>query len=158
MTNTTGNGIYQGHGSFLTDSWPNDILWQLDFDVSANNWQYVGVLPICSEETNPFTDPKRANYYMDIWEGFTYPHGLNSSVVSQDPYTKDSTWNRWHHMTVIKLSATQIKVILDEKYESVMNVPNLQNISTLHIGVRDNPADRNHGGIVSLKNIKVKAL
>ena len=158
MTNTTGNGIYQGHGSFLTDSWPNDILWQLDFDVSANNWQYVGVLPICSEETNPFTDPKRANYYMDIWEGFTYPSGLNSSVVSQDPYTKDSTWNRWHHMTVIKLSATQIKVILDEKYESVMNVPNLQNISTLHIGVRDNPADRNHGGIVSLKNIKVKAL
>lgn len=158
MTNTTGNGIFQSHGSFLTEGWPNDILWQLDFDVSATNWRYVGMMPVCSEEINPFTDSGTEEYALSTWEGFTYPNRLSSTVVSADPYTKDTRANVWHHMTIEKLSNTQVKIILDEQYVSIINVPKLQNLSTLHIGARDNPANRNSGGIVLLKNIRVKAL
>ena len=159
MTNTTGNGIFQSHGSFLTEGWPNDILWQLDFDVSFSAWSYVGMMPLCSEEINPYTDAKVNSYALCKWESFTYPtQGLNCSVVSQDPHTPDKTANKWHHVTIIKLTDTQIKVILDNEYEAILNVPNLQNIQTLHIGSRDNPASRNSGGIMSFKNIRVKAI
>ena len=158
LTNKTENGIFYSHGSFLTEGWSNNELWQLDFDCMTTSWKYVGLMPICSEEINPFTDAKATNYAMTTWEGVGYLGGLNASVVNEDSYSKNTATNVWHHMTIKKLSDTQIEIILDETYHSIRNVPNLANLTTLHIGTRDNPSSRNSGGIVQYKNIKVKQL
>ena len=158
MTNKTENGIYYSHGSYLTQGWSNKGLWQLDFDVMTTSWRYVGLMPICSEEINPFTDAKTTRYAMTTWEGITYMGGLGSSVVSEDPMSKITSTNIWHHVTIKKLSATQVEIIINNTYHSIRNVPNLANLTTLHIGTRDNPASRNTGGIIQYKNINIKSL
>lgn len=158
MTNTTGNGVFTSHGSFLTDGWSNSGNWQLDFDVKANDWKYVGLMPICDADINPFTDAKVADYAFTTWEGITYGGGFGSSVVSQDTLSKITDTSNWHHYRMEKLSATKIRITIDNTYKAVLNVPNLANIQTLHIGTRDNPSSRNTGGLVQLKNIKVKSI
>lgn len=158
MTNTTGNGVFTSHGSFLTDGWSNNGNWQLDFDVKANDWKYVGLMPICDANINPFTDAKVANYAFTTWEGITYGGGFGSSVVSQDTLSKITDTSNWHHYRMEKLSATKIRVTIDNTYKAVLNVPNLANIQTLHIGTRDNPSSRNTGGLIQFKNIKVKSI
>lgn len=157
MTNKTENGEFYSHGSFLTDGWSNDGLWELNYDVKCSSWRYVGTMPLCSAEINPYTDAKNVNYSYVTWEGLTYGYGLGYSVVSQDPLTKITNTN-WHHYTITKLSSTQIKIVIDSTYTAIMNVPNIANISTLHIGSRDNPSSRNSGGIVEYKNIIVKPI
>lgn len=158
MTNKTENGIYYSHGSFLTQGWSNAGLWQLDFDVMATAWRYVGLMPICSEEINPYTDAKNQSYSMTTWEGLTYMSGLASTIVSEDSMTKITSLNIWHHVTIKKLSSTQVEIIINNTYHSIRNVPNLANLTTLHIGTRDNPSSRNSGGIIQYKNIKIKSL
>lgn len=157
MTNTTSNGVFTSHGSFLTDGWSNSGLWQLDFDVKADSWRYVGLMPICDANINPFTDAVVANYAFTTWEGITYGSGFGSSVVIEETLTKITDTN-WHHYRIEKLSSTKIRVTIDNTYTAVLNVPNLSNIQTLHIGTRDNPSSRNTGGLVQLKNIKVKSI
>ena len=95
---------------------------------------------------------------MTTWEGITYMGGLGSSVVSEDPMSKITSTNIWHHVTIKKLSATQVEIIINNTYHSIRNVPNLANLTTLHIGTRDNPASRNTGGIIQYKNINIKSL
>ena len=163
MTNTTSNGIFQSHGSFLTEGWPNNTLWQLDFDVSANSsslpWRYVGLMPVCAEEINPFEDSKASSFAMTTWEGITFPNNMGFSSWDEQDSMSKITDSSWHHITMIKLSSTKVKTIIDNTYTAIGNYDNLPNHSILHIGTRDNPyntAYRNTGGIISMKNITVK--
>ena len=158
LRNETNDGIFYTHGGFLTNGWSNSELWQLDFDCMASSWYYVGLMPICSAEINPFTDAKVANYAMTTWEGFGYMGGLGASIVNEDSYSKNTATNVWHHITIKKISSTQVEIILDETYHSIRNVPKLANLTTLHIGSRDNPASRHSGGIIQLKNIIVEKI
>lgn len=155
MTNKTENGVFYTHGSFLTDGWSNEGLWILDFDVSCPSWRYIGLMPICSAEINPFTDAKKSSYAYTTWEGINYGNGFNSSVVSQEG-SPNITDRNWHHYHIEKLSSTQLKIVIDSTYTAIVNVPNMVNHSILHIGSRDNPSSRNSGGIVELKNILVQ--
>lgn len=155
MTNKTENGIYYSHGSFLNDGWSNEELWQLDFDVQTSNWWYIGLMPVCSEEINPYTDAKSKNYAMINWEGLTYFEGLDYTIISETTMTKITSTNIWHHVTIQKLNDTDCKIIINNTYESIRKYNNLPNLSKLHFGTRDNPASRKNGGIVQFKNIKV---
>lgn len=158
MTNTTSDGVFTSHGSFLTDGWSNSGLWQLDFDIKATDWKYIGLMPICDANINPFTDAGVTNYAFTTWEGITYGGGFGSSVVSQDTLSKITDTTNWHHYRMEKLSSTKIRVTIDNTYKAILNVPNLANIQTLHIGTRDNPSSRNTGGLLQFKNIKVKSI
>lgn len=157
LTNKTENGIFTSHGSFLTDGWSNKGNWILDFDVRCTDWTYVGLMMFCDARINPFTDAKNVNYSYTTWEGLNYGGGFGATIISQTSMSKINNSN-WHHYTITKLSDTQIEIVIDKKYTAVVNVPNLINAETLHIGSRDNQAGRNYGGLVNLKNIKVKAL
>lgn len=155
MTNKTEDGIYYSHGSFLTDGWNNEGLWQLDFDVCSSNWGYVGLMPVCSEEINPYTDAKSKNYAMTSWEGLAYFGGLDQTVISETTMSKITSLNTWHHVTIQKLNDLYCKIIINNTYESIRRYNNLQNLSELHLGTRDNAYGRNEGGIIQFKNIKV---
>ena len=163
MTNTTSDGVYTTHGSFLTTGWSNEGLWELDFDCqgsysSSNKYYYVGLMPVCSADINPFTDAERDNYAITTWEGFTYPNGLGkSSWDSEDIFTKINDGN-WHHMKITKLTSTKLKIVLDNASTAIGDFPNLANLSTLHIGSRDNPTSRNTGALILLKNIIVTTI
>lgn len=156
IPNNTSGGIFSSHGSFLTAGWSNEGLWELDFDVQCTSWRYIGLMPVCSAEINPFTDAKASSYAMTTWEGISYMKGMGfSSWDNADSMSKITDGN-WHHITITKLSATKVKIVIDNTYTAIGNYSNLPNHSTLHIGSRDNPADRNNGGIVKYKNIIVK--
>lgn len=158
MTNKTENGIYYSHGSFLTDGWSNEGLWQLDFDIKATSWVYVGPMPVCSAEVNPYTDAKRANYaIMTCWEGLHYFYAIEYTIVSETSLSKIRDSN-WHHVTIEKLTDTQFRIIIDEVNISIRDFPAIATLTYLHIGSRDNPSSRNYGGIIQYKNIKVKKL
>ncbi len=157
-TNNTSNGIYHSHGSFLTDGWSNEGLWKLEFDVMTTSWTYIGLMPVCSAEINPFTDTKATNYAMTSWEGLTYFGGLGASVVSEDSMSKIKSTNTWHHVSIEKLNDTQCKIIINNTYTSIRNYANLPNLQTLHFGTRDNPSSRNSGGIIQFKNIIVTSI
>lgn len=155
-TNITEDGTYSGRGSFLTEGWSNEGLWQLDFDVSYKNSWYVGIMPICSEEINPFTDAKGKQYALTAWEGVAALTGLNSTSVGPVNYKYQSP-DIFHHATLKKIAEDKLIWYFDSN-EWEITAPNLKNLQTLHIGIRDNPASRNYGGTVVYKNIKVVSL
>lgn len=156
-TNTTSDGVFTSHGSFLTNGWKNDGLWELEFDVQSSDWHYVGLMPVCSAEINPFTDANNNNYSLTCWEGINFFGGMGfTSWDSKDELTK-ITDSDWHHIVITKLSSTKLKIQIDD-YTAVGNFSNLPNHSVLHIGTRDNPSSRNVGGVVNLKNINVYKL
>ncbi|WP_458454198.1 hypothetical protein [Methanobrevibacter sp.] len=158
MTNKTENGIFYTHGSFLTNGWSNEGLWELEFDVKCSSWRYVGLIPVCAAETNPYTDAKAAPYAIFMWEGISYPGGMGlSSWICADSMLKITDSN-WHHIKLTKLTSTNVKIEIDNTYVAVGAFDNLPNHSTLHLGSRDNPASRNYGGIVEYKNIVVKSI
>lgn len=155
MTNITSNGVYQSHGSFLTDGWSNNILWELEFDVQTSSWKYIGLMPICMSEINPFTDAKAASYACTSWEGISFFGGFGlSSWDSADSMSKITDTNT-HHISITKLASTKLKIVIDNTYTAIGNYNNLPNASTLHIGTRDNPNSRDYGGIINYSNIKV---
>lgn len=159
-TNQIVDGVYTSHGSILSEGWDNNGLWQLDFDCRASSSQnyYIGIMPICSSEINPYTDDKKDSYAIATWEGFTYPTGLGfTSWVSVDNHTKVKNTD-WHHMTIIKKSETKLIIVLDNTYIAVGGFPNLANLTQLHIGSRDNPASRNIGDNILFKNITVSKI
>jgi len=156
-TNITEDGTYSGRGSFLTEGWSNEGLWQLDFDVSYKSSWYVGIMPICSEEINPFTDAKNKNYSMTAWEGVALIGGLGSEIISGPVNYKYQSPDIFHHATLKKIAEDKLIWYFDSN-EWELNVPNLKNLETLHIGIRDNPANRLQGGTVVYKNIKVVSL
>jgi hypothetical protein len=157
-TNTTSNGEYTSHGSYLTSGWANEDIWTLSFDYkySAATKKYVGLMPVCSSEINPFTDAKRADYAFATWEGSFPFYGLGAEyTVSPDDFTMpDQT--EWNHIDIIKLTSTKLRVVFNSEYVWECTVPNLANLSTLHIGSRDNPSSRNAGDNVIYKNIEVR--
>ena len=158
IPNNTSAGVFSSHGSFLTNGWSNEGLWELDFDVQCTSWKYVGLMPVCNDAINPFTDAKASANAMTTWEGISYMGGMGfSSWDSADSMSK-ITNTTWHHITLTKLSPTKVKIVIDNTYTAIGNYDNLPNHSVLHIGSRDNPSARNNGGIVKYKNIIVKPL
>lgn len=158
IPNNTSGGIFSSHGSFLTNGWSNEGLWELDFDVQCTSWRYVGLMPVCNDAIKPFTDAKASVNAMTTWEGISYMAGMGfSSWDSADSMSK-ITNTSWHHITLTKLSPTKVKIVIDNTYTAIGNYDKLPNHSVLHIGSRDNPSDRNSGGIVKYKNIIVKPL
>ena len=156
MTNKTENGIFYSHGSFLTTGWSNEGLWQLDFDVQCSNWWYIGLMPLCDAAVNPFTDAKKT-ICATCWEGITPPIGFSATWIKTSSISK-ITDNRWHHITMKKIASNQVQIFIDGGYEHIWQSDSFSTISELHFGTRDNPASRNWGGIINLKNIKVKPL
>lgn len=160
-TNTTGNGVFQSHGSYLSNGWDNTGLWQLDFDVKTSWWKYTGLMPICVPAINPFTDAKNSSYSITTWEGFTCPSGMGFTTVGTAPsYTKKTATNTTYHMTIKKIAPNRIKIILENNsaYTWIRESSLLSNYSTLYFGSRDNPSSRNTGGVLQFSNIVVKPL
>ena len=157
MTNTTSNGIFQSHGSFLTEGWSNEGLWQLDFDVQCNNWKYIGLMPLCDARINPYTDAKQAQYAATTWEGLSIPHGFSATWVKTCSFSKITDKN-WHHVTMKKIASNQVQIFIDGGYEHIWQSDVFAGISELHFGTRDNEYSRNYGGIINFKNIIVKLL
>lgn len=158
LTNKTEDGVFTSHGSFLTDGWSNDALWQLDFDYRYTDTRYIGLMPICVSNINPFTDGKRDAYALTSWEGgFPFSSGKVSWSESPSSWTKPSQ-TAWNHVTVKKTSDTGIEIILNDTYKWVGTLSVLPNWDILHIGSRDNPSDRNAGGSILYKNIEVKRI
>ena len=163
LTNKTEDGIFYSHGSFLTDGWSNEGLWELEFECmcTTSNWKYIGVMPICMSEINPYTDAKRNNYALTTWEGFTYPSGFGTSpsYTNGGSFTKLKAANTWYKMKITKTSNTTLQITLNDTYTDILtNLNNLPNATTLHIGTRDNPASRNSGDIIRFRNIVVKSI
>jgi len=155
MTNTTGDGVFQSHGSFLTNGWSNAYNWRLEFDVQTDNWTYIGLMPICMEEINPFTDAKATSYALTSWEGISYFGGFGLSSWDSSISMSKITDHNTHHICITKLSSTKLKIEIDNTYVAIGNYNNLPNATVLHIGTRDNPSSRNYGGIINYSNIKV---
>ncbi len=158
-TNNTSNGVFNSHGSYLSNGWDNSGLWQLDFDVRTSNWKYIGLMPVCSSEINPFTDAKVASYAMTSWEGISFFGGMGLSSWDNYPsnFSKITSTNTTYHITIKKLSSTKVEIHIGD-YVAIGNYNNLPNHSTLYIGTRDNPSSRNYGGVPQLSNIVVKPL
>lgn len=157
--NKTYDGIYEGHGSYLTTGWSNEGLWELECDVAysgGGTTGYVGIMPICSEEINPFTDAKGKEYALSAWEGQALVTGLNLTAVGPINY-KYSGREYYHHLVIKKVNDTKLEYYFDDNVWYI-TAPNLANLETLHIGVRDNPADRRSGFNILYKNIKVWSL
>ena len=157
MTNTTGNGIFRSHGSFLTEGWSNTGLWQLDFDVQCDEWWYVGLMPLCDARINPYTDAKRSQYAATTWEGLSIPHGFGATWVKTCSFSKIKDKN-WHHVTMKKIASNQVQIFIDGGYEHIWQSDVFAGISELHFGTRDNQYSRDYGGIINFKNIIVKRL
>ena len=161
LTNTTENGVFQSHGSYLSNGWDNSGLWQLDFDVRTSSWRYVGLMPFCDSAINPFTDAKNNTYSVTCWEGFTCPGGMGfSNISAPSSYSKKTATNTTYHMTIKKTASNRVEFILENNsaYTWVKESSLLANYSTLYFGSRDNPASRNSGGILQFSNIIVKPL
>lgn len=156
--NSTYDGIYSAHGSFLTDDWSNEGLWQLDFDVaySGSSLGYIGIMPICSTEIKPFTDEKGKNYALTAWEGMACLTGLNVKVEGPINYKYTSRMS-YHHGTLKKVAEDKLEYYFDDNVW-YLTTDKLQNLSKLHIGGRDNPFDRDGGQNILYKNIKVVEL
>jgi hypothetical protein len=65
--------------------------------------------------------------------------------------------SEYNHMIMRKIEDTKIEFYLGEN-KWIYSVPKLPTLETLHIGVRDNPADRHSGGKIIYKNIKVNCI
>lgn len=57
-----------------------------------------------------------------------------------------------------KVASNQVQIFIDGGYEHIWQSDVFAGISELHFGTRDNPASRNYGGVINLKNIIVKSL
>lgn len=160
--NKTESGEYICHGSYLTEGWSNEGLWELEYDVKYSKdgvYSYVGIMPICSEEINPFTDEKNNKYSLSAWEAYACVKGLGSTIIGPNNY-KYLLPGEYHHTIIRKIAEDTIIYIFDNK-EWKLIVPELKNLTLLHIGARDNPANvtsRNIGEQVYYKNIKVTEL
>ena len=86
-TNEISEGVYTGSGSYIEQGWSNEGLWQLDYDIKYNSPHssyinyYVGVMPFCSEEINPYTDDKRKDYCMESWEKSATINGMDAICI-----------------------------------------------------------------------------
>lgn len=162
-TNSTYDGIYDAHGSFLTEGWDNSGLWQLEYDVAYSGKNsvlqgYIGTMPICSEEINPFGHDG-AKFSLTTWEGEAFPRGLGASIIGPVQYKYENR-NLFHHVIITKTSETEIQYEFDGNIW-YYTIPNFSDISTLHIGARDNAASeysRQLGENILYKNIKVISL
>ena len=156
--NSTQDGIYSAHGSFLTEGWSNSGLWKLEYDVaySGDSYGYIGIMPICSAEIKPFTDAKNQEYSLSAWEGLACIYGLGSQAEGPINYKYTGRRN-YHHTIIKKIAEDKIEYIFDDNIW-ILTVPKLKNLSTLHIGARDNPMSRDDGQNVYYKNIEVVEL
>ena len=163
-SNYTANGVFTSHGSYLGDGWSNENNWKISFDYKYSQGDasystfYIGLMPICSAEINPFTDAKVTNYAIDTWEGGYSFSGLGRNGWISSPETTPSTsiQNNWTHMEITKLSDTRLKIVINDTYEWIGEFPNLVNLDTLYIGSRDNPSNRDTGAYIQFKNIIIK--
>ena len=163
MDNYTGDGVFKTHGSYLDVGWSNEGYWAIEFDYKyvagndSNIFRYVGLMPICSADINPFTDAKTANYAIDTWEGGFSFSGLGRTGWISSPTTNPSKeiQSDWTHLEIIKLSDTRLQIVINNTYEWVGEFPNLANLTTLYMGTRENPANRNSGSIIQFKNISI---
>ena len=163
MDNYTGDGVFKTHGGYLDVGWNNIGNWKLEFDykyVLGNEgsiFKYTGLMPICSADINPFTDAKTSNYAIDTWEGGFSFSGLGRNGWISSPGTSPSgdIQSDWTHLEITKLSDTRLQIVINDTYTWVGEFPNLANLTTLYVGSRDNPSDRNKGGYILFKNIIV---
>lgn len=157
-TNKTEEGVYSAHGSYLTEGWSNSGLWKLEYDVAYTGdvLGYIGIMPICSEEINPFTDAKNTQYSLSAWEGLACVKGLGSTIEGPINYKYTGRVN-YHHTVMKKIAEDKIEYIFDDN-TWILTVPNLKNLTTLHIGARDNPVERRTGQNILYKNIEVVEL
>ena len=157
-TNITEEGVYSGKGSFLTEGWDNSGLWELEFEVAyeTGEYGYVGHMPICSEEINPFTDAKGREYSLFCWEGWACVEGMGISVHGVPNYKYQG--RQYYHKGILKkVAENKLEYYFDENmWEITAN--KLPNLSTLHIGIRHNPNSGGGGTYVYYKNIKVTEL
>ena len=157
-TNKTEDGIYSGIGSFLTEGWSNSGLWELEFEVAYETGQYgyVGHMPICSEEINPFTDAKGKEYAMFAWEGWACLEGMGLTAKGVSNY-KYSGRQYYHKGVLKKISDNKLEYYFDDNMWE-LTTEKLASIDTLHIGIRHNPNDSAGGTYLYYKNIKVTEL
>lgn len=157
-TNKTEDGIYTTHGSFLTNGWSNEGLWQLTFDVAytGSSLGYVGIMPICSEEIKPFTDEKNKSYSLTAWEGVACLNGLEAKVEGPANYVYLGRMS-YHTAILKKVAENKLEYYFDDKVW-YLTTDKLKDLDTLHIGSRDNPSAREFGQNVLYKNIKVVSL
>ena len=157
--NKTEDGVYIGHGSYLTEGWSNEGLWQLEFDVAYSTGGtrgYVGIMPICSAEINPYTDEKSADYALWAWEGMAAIKGLSSEIIGPINY-RYSGRDFYHHAVLKKVAENKLEYYFDNQVW-YLTTSKLASLSTLHIGIRDNPVYRESGDSILYKNIKVISL
>ena len=160
--NSIDDGVYTGHGSYIQRGWSNAGLWQLDFDVKYNrngdyHYFYVGTMPFCSEEINPYSDSKLNDYAFVTWEKSVRPYGLDSICLEGPENYKYNNAEEYHHTTIKKISDTKIEYYFDNQ-KWVFSIAKLPNLETLHFGTRDNESSRKGGTTISYKNIKVVSL
>lgn len=160
--NNASNGIYTSHGSYLDVGWSNNSYWAIEFDYkyAIKNgiiYTYVGLMPICSADINPFTDEKNNDYAITTWEGNFGFNGLGRDGWISSPTTNPTKeiQSDWTHLEIIKLSDTRLQIVINNTYEWVGEFPNLANLTTLYMGTRENPANRNVGSIIQFKNISI---
>ena len=146
-TNEISEGVYTGSGSYIEQGWSNEGLWQLDYDIKYNSPHssyinyYVGVMPFCSEEINPYSDNKRKDYCMESWEKSATINGMDAICIEWPANYKYFNQDEYHHTTVKKIAKNKIEYYFDDK-KWVFSVPKLENLETLHFGYRDNPYNR----------------
>ena len=162
-TNEIVDGTYTGHGSYIKEGWSNEGLWQLDFDIKYNSPEssyiryYVGIMPFCTEDINPFTDANGEKYCMYSWETSARLSGLDAICLEGPANYKYLNAKEYHHGTVKKVAEDKIEYYFDNQ-KWVYAVPKLANLETLHFGIRDNPVDRNTGITISCQNVEVYKL
>lgn len=163
-TNTTADGVFTSHGSFLSDGWDNTRQWKLEFDYKyvstqgLTEFKYIGLL-ICSEEIAPFTDAKAVDYGITTWEGGFGWSGLGrNGWISQPESTPSVTQTDWTHCEIVKLSDTRLQITINDEFVWVGEFPNLVDLEVLHIGTRDNPSDRDTGSSIFFRDVEVRYL
>ena len=160
-TNSTYDGIYDAHGSRLTEGWDNSGLWQLEYDVAYSGTHtylrgYIGTMPISSGEPYGNGQPQ---FNLTTWEGDAYPRGPGATVVGPVQYSY-SNRKEFHHAIFRKTSETELEFEFDGNIW-YYTIPELSTIPTLYIGARDNSASelaRSLGENILYKNIKVISL
>lgn len=156
-TNNTKNGVFTSHGSFLTDGWSNNGLWQVDYDYRYTSTYYIGLLLLC-DNVKITSDSLMSPSAWGGWEGQFPPQWGSFSILSAPSSFSKPSQTEWNHITIQKISENKVKLILNDTYEWIYQLNNLPNWSELHFGSKNNVSSPGTGGNIQFKNIRVISL
>ena len=155
LVNKTEDGVFTSHGSYLDGGWDNSGLWRLEFDIAYTPslyWTYIGLL-ICPVGMDEYDD---SQICATTWEGKSTPVWRGSTLVNGPSSYNYSNPTEYHHYVIKKIADNLLKIEFDGNIW-VYQCDTLNNYNRLTIGSRDNPANRNTGASILLKDITVWA-